>query len=166
VKLASLAAPPHGGHDVAITGRRRSIVRGGVVLCAAVATLLCIHRLDQVMGLFDFRADRNAAQGYLERVYADDGVVHSRRIVEEARANMPDDAAYAVVVGPGLRGGNRFTPLVVGEFLNYFLLPRRQVGLDRADWVFCYGCDTRTLGRRFVQVARAPGGVSFGRLVG
>jgi hypothetical protein len=164
--VSATATSPQGDDELTITRRRRTVVRGGVVLCAVVATLLCLHRLDQVMGLFDFRADRNSAQGYLERLYADDGVVRSRRVVEAARARMPDDAAYAVVVGDELGAGNRFTPLVAAEFLNYFLLPRRQVDVATADWAFCFGCDPQTLGRRFEPVARAPGGISFGRLAG
>ena len=145
---------------------RRSAVRSGALLCAAVATLVCLERFDQVLGLFDWRADQASAQGYLERLYADEGVVGSRAVVEEGRARMPADAKYRVVVGPDLRGGNRFTPLVVAEFLNYFLLPRRQVDDTTADWVFCYGCDPEALGERFEPLADAGNGISFGRLRG
>ena len=137
-----------------------------MILCAAAATLVCLTRFDQVMGLYDWRADRNDAQGYLERLYGDDGVVRSRRVVEEARARMPEDARYRVVVGPRLGEGNRFTSVVVAEFLDYFLLPRRQVDDASADWAFCYGCDTAALGKRYEPLADAGNGVSFGRLVG
>ena len=136
------------------TGRSRyRLVRAGVILCAAAATLVCLTRFDQVMGLYDWRADRNDAQGYLERLYGDDGVVRRRRVVEEARARMPEDARYRVVVGPRLGEGNRFTSVVVAEFLDYFLLPRRQVDDVSADWAFCYGCDTASA-REAVRAAR------------
>jgi hypothetical protein len=146
--------------------RRRKVVRAGVVACAALAALICLERLDQVMGLYDWRADRNDRQGYLARLYGDDGVVRSRRVVEEARLRMPADARYRVVVGPGLGPGNRFTPVVVAEFLEYFLLPRRQVDDATAEWAFCYGCDPASLGRRYEKLADAGNGVSFGRLAG
>jgi hypothetical protein len=136
----------------------------GTALCVVVAALVCLERFDQVLGLFDWRADRNASQSYLELLYADEGVVGDRRVVEEARLRMPDDARYRVVVGPDLQAGNRFTPVVIAEYLEYFLLPRRQVDDASAEWALCYGCDPRELGQGRVQVADGGNGVSFWRL--
>ena len=71
-----------------------------------------------------------------------------------------------MVVGPRLGEGNRFTSVVIAEFLDYFLLPRRQVDDVSAHWVFCYGCDIARLGKRYEPLTDAGNGVSFGRLVG
>jgi hypothetical protein len=118
--------------------------------------------MDEIMGLFDWRADRNAAQGYLEREYSDGGAVMSPEVVEVARRAMPDAARYRVVLGDGLVGEGRFTRLIVADFLRYFLLPRRQA--PGASWVFCYGCDSTRLGGRFEVLADGGNGVVFGRV--
>ena len=149
---------------VTIGGRRRRVIRTAVLIAAAGASAICFSRFDHVMGLFDWRADTNNEQGYLERLYGDEGIVRSRRVVEEARLRMPEDARYRVEVGPNLEEGNRFTTLIIAEFLQYFLLPRRQVADDTAKWGFCYGCDPETFGRPFEPLADAGNGVSFGRL--
>ena len=138
-------------------------MRTGVALCVAAAVVLFVARLDEALGLFDFRADENASLAYLERVYADGGIVLSRDVVEEAIARMPRDASYRVVVGRRLTEEHRFTRVVVADFLRYFLLPRRQVA-GPAEWVFCYGCDQSALGDRFVVLADAGNGVLFGRI--
>jgi hypothetical protein len=145
-------------------GARGRAVAAAVLLCVAVATLGSLERFDQVIGLFDWRADRNSSQSYLELLYADEGVVGDRDVIEEARLRMPEDATYRVVVGQDLRAGNRFTPLVIAEYLEYFLLPRRQVGDASAEWALCYGCDPRTLGAGRVRMADGRNGVSFWRL--
>lgn len=147
-----------------IRGRRGTAIRIGVVACVAVAAVLGAVRLDEALGLFDFRADRNASLGYLERVYGDEGVVVSRPVVQDALAWMPEDATYRVLVGPHLTGEHRFTRLVIEDFLEYFLLPRRRTSSPSAPWVLCYGCDVSLLGPRFRVLSDGGNGIVFGRV--
>lgn len=144
--------------------RATSAVAAGVIACVLAAAALGALRLDEALGLFDFRADQNASLGYLERVYGDEGVVMSRSVVEEAIAHMPQDATYRVVLGPNLRGEHRFTRLVIEDFLDHYLLPRRQFDSGTAPWVLCYGCDVASLGAGFRVLARSDDGIVFGRL--
>jgi hypothetical protein len=133
-----------------------------VAICVGVTSLLGLLRMDEVMGLFDWRADQNAAQGYLEREYADGGAVMHREVIEAARRVIPRDGTYRVVIGPNLTNEGRFTRLIVADFLKTFLLPRRQV--PEADWVICYGCDRDRLGGPLEVVADAGDGVVLGRV--
>lgn len=145
--------------------RRRAALRGAAIACVALAAATAASRADEALGLFDYRADRNARLGYLERLYADEGVVLSRRVVEEARARMPPRASYRVVLGPRLEREHRFTRVIVADFLRFFLLPRRRTSSADAEWVVCYGCDPDALGPgRFVVLADGGNGVLFGRL--
>jgi hypothetical protein len=148
----------------AIRGRRDTAIRIGVVVCVAVAVVLAALRLDEVQGLFDFRADQNASLGYLDRLYADGGVAGSQRVVEDALAWMPPDATYRVLVGPHMTGVAPFTRLVAEDFLEYFLLPRRRAESEPTPWVFCYGCDVSALGPSFHVLSDGGNGVLFGRV--
>lgn len=143
---------------------RTTVARALVVGCVTVAGAWGLLRLDEVMGLFDWRADRNAAQPYLDREYADEGVVPNRRLVEAARRTIPPGEPYRVVLGPRLEHEGRFTRLVVADFLKYFLLPRRQA--PAAEWVLCLGCDPEALGARFEIVADGGDGSLLGRVSG
>lgn len=145
------------------TDRRLTAARSGAVLCTVVAAVAGVARLDEALGLFDWRADMNAGRSYLERFYGDEGVVPDRSVVEEARARMPEDAAYSVVIGPGAPERGSWHPNLVADFLRYFLVPRRQTDSRSAEWIFCLGCDVSALGDRFVVLARGDGRFSFGR---
>lgn len=147
-------------------GKAADSARATVVLCVVVAAVLAVARLDEVLGLFDWRADQNDSRGYLERLYGDEAIAGSRRVVQDAIAWMPADANYRVVVGPRLRSENRFTSALAPDFLKYYLLPRRQTQSTSARWVFCYGCEPAALGPRFRVLSAARNGVAFGRVDG
>jgi hypothetical protein len=120
-------------------------------------------RLDEALGLYDFRADENASLGYLERSFADDGVAVSREVVQDAVAWIPEDGGYRVVLGPRISGEHRFTRLVLEDFLRYYLFPRRQTESPAATWVLCYGCDVASLGGRFEVLSDNGDGILLGR---
>jgi hypothetical protein len=149
---------------LASRGSREVAVRLAVIACVALATALGALRLDEVLGLFDWRADRNAARGYVERLYADEGIAGSRSVVEDAIAWMPTDARYRVLVGPHMSVENNFTRLLAPDFLRFLLLPRRQTQSASAEWLFCYGCDAAELPGRFEVLSNGGNGVRFGRL--
>jgi hypothetical protein len=130
-----------------------------VVVVVALAVVAGATRLDEALGLLDWRADVNASRSYLDRTYADDGlVVESRRVVEDARLLMPEDATYRILIGAS-EAGVRFRD-VAPDFLRYFLLPRRES--DDATYVFCLDCDVAALGEDF-EVLSEEGGIVFGR---
>jgi hypothetical protein len=136
-------------------------IRAGVLVCVVAVAAAALLRMDETLGLFDFRADRNASLTYLDREYGDRGWAPDRRVIEDARLRMPDDARYAIVLGP--RWDN-LDGTVAADFIEYFLLPRREVDPDsgEAEWAFCYACDPAELGGRFQALARGRDGISFG----
>ena len=143
---------------------RDRVRRISVFACVAAAVLLGATRLQSVLGLYDYRADRNASLGYLERLYGDEGVVGSRHVVEDGASRMPEDVSYRVIVGPHMTGVDRFTPLIAADFLRYFLFPRRQVESGSARWILCYGCDVKALGPRFRVLSDGGNGILFGHI--
>lgn len=58
----------------------------------------------------------------------------------EARALIPNSDTYAAVAGPRFVSKVIRPEGVVPAFAQYALLPRRQVSVDEADWLLCYGC--------------------------
>ena len=139
---------------------RHLVTRIGVFVVVGVAVVAGVARLDEAFGLLDWRADLNASRTYLDRTYADDGqVIEDRRVVEDARLWMPEDATYRLVIGerePSVRFGE-----VAPDFLRYFLLPRRE-SVD-ARYVFCIDCDASELGDD-VEVLSRGKAIVFGRL--
>lgn len=139
-------------------------IRLGVVICVGVAVTTAAMRLDDVLGLFDLRADTNAAYTHDQRTHTlPEWGAAGAKVLEAARLWMPEDATYRVVFGrefDGIRSSD-FTR----HFLPGYLLPRRQTGSDSAEWVFCYGCDDATLGERFEVLSRVDGGPAFGRML-
>jgi hypothetical protein len=134
-------------------------IRAGVVVCAVAAGVAGLGRLDETLGLFDWRADRNASLTYLDREYGDRGWALDRRIIEDARLWMPPDAEYGIALGP--RWDN-LDGQVAADFLKYFLLPRKETSAASAPWVFCYGCDVGELGS-FEVLSRGRDEILFGR---
>ena len=135
-----------------------------MVVCVAVAVVVAVVKLEDVLGLYDSQADTNANLPYLERIHGDDGVVVNRAVVEDARALMPFDASYRVVVGPHMRSEGTFTRMMIAAYLRYYLVPRPQVKDPPADWVFCFGCDRAELGAGFEVLSDGGDGILFGRM--
>lgn len=150
------------------------VVRLTVMVSVGAAGLLGVLGLGYALDELDARSGRNAALSSLDRVYGVAAVTprarSHRRVIEVARAAMPADATYRVVVGDGWKplwevdwqgAGNRDIEV---DFLRYFLLPRRES--ESAPWVFCLACETRVLGPSFRALASSPDGFAFGRVRG
>jgi hypothetical protein len=137
-------------------------IRVGVIVCTVVVAASGLGRLDETLGLFDYRADRNAGLRYLDREYGDRGWAPDRRVIEDARLWMPKDATYRVVLGPTW---DNLDGTVAADFLRYFLLPRRDVDSTSAPWVFCYACDRSELDG-FEELSVGRDGIMFGRIRG
>lgn len=140
-------------------------IRIGVVLCVVIACALSIARIDQVLGLYDYRADRNASLTYRDRLLGEPfDIVGSQKVVDEASLWMPEDAKYRVLVGPNMRPESTLTRELAPAFLEFLLLPRDQTDSLSAPWVFCYGCDRSELGGRFEVLSDGGNGIVFGRI--
>lgn len=142
---------------------RDLVVALGVVTCVGIAIAVSVLKLHNVLGVFDARADNQASFGYAERAHTYEGWSPAGgEVLEDARLWMPENARYRVVFAPGYdrRGSQDFTR----DLLLAFLLPRRPTTSENAKWLFCYGCDAKTLGERYEVLASVPGGPTFGRL--
>lgn len=138
------------------------MLRLGVAACIATAVATAAVKLDDAIGVFDVRADRNAALTYRERTYAHpEWYAVTGGVLEAARLWMPERARYRVVFGPDFDPAT--TPDFSYLFLRGFLLPRRPTRAASAKWAFCYGCPPGLLGDRFEVLARAGPGFVFGR---
>lgn len=130
--------------------------------CVLAIALTGLARVDEALGLLDWRADENAALPYLKRVYGDRGWARDPDVVEQARMLMPADAVYTVVYP---RAGGSAEGDVLREFLKYYLLPRRLDDSGEARWAFCFRCATDGLGADIVPLFEgADGDLVFGRV--
>jgi hypothetical protein len=141
--------------------RRRELVRLGVLVCVAWATMMAALGIAVALEDLQDRAIANERRTMHDRTYPSWHAVGPTSVLEDARRSMPEDATYQVVVGrnpPGV-----YWSVAAGRFLSGFMLPRRQTTSESARWVFCYACDISALGGRFEPVSQKPGLV-FGRL--
>ena len=125
--------------DAAIDRRSRcvhSMLRVGVVVCIAIAAGTAGAKLRDALGIFDLRADKNAASTYSQRAHTHpEWSLAGGQVLETARLWMPADARYRVVFGPA------FDPTRTSDFTHHApsLVPappasdsvasRRRVGL-------------------------------------
>lgn len=152
----------HEAQRLALGDWRILVPRLGVVACVAVACFFGAGRLDDTVAVFDFRADRYAAETFRERTYPESTwVAGSADVIDDGRLWMPDDAEYRVVEGRELTiaassGYGR-------HFLRTLLLPRVQTESKDARWAFCYACTHDTLGSGYVVLSDSGDGFLFAR---
>ena len=140
----------------------RIAVRVGVVACVAVACLLGAGKLDDAVAVFDFGADANAVATFTERTYpVIDFLPEGRRVMEDARLWMPEDATYRVIHGPRLSAESRSGPL--RTFLAVLLMPRSRTQLESVPWVFCHGCTPSMLAPEYEVLSDSGHGFVFAR---
>ena len=146
-----------------MTSRLHFLLRLGVVACVLCAVATAAVKLDDALGIFDQRADSNAALTYSQRAHTHpEWLAASGQVLETARLWMPDDARYRVVFGPAF---DRQTTADFTHLLLYgFLLPRRPTSSPAAEWAFCFGCDDETLEDRYEVLARHADALAFGRV--
>jgi hypothetical protein len=146
-----------------MTPRHAFAMRVGVVLCVGMAFAAAALKWSTTLLIYAGRADANSSYTYSQRAHTHpEWSPEGGRVLEDARLWMPEDARYRVVLGP------EFDPETSSDFTRYllleFLLPRRPTTSSSAPWVFCYGCTSATLGRRFEILSQAGGGPTFGRM--
>jgi hypothetical protein len=138
------------------------VIRLGVVICIGLAVVVGAARyFSDALSGSAFWADRHSALDYATRSEPPESAVGSKKVVEDARLWMPEDAVYRIVTAPGLEGPLQWA---APDFLAGFLLPRRQTESTDAHWVFCYQCDPAELGDRFEVLSDGGNGILFGRI--
>lgn len=137
------------------------MARLGVVLCVTLVIVVAGFGFSDSLRGSAFWADQHAGLDYTGRSVPRGDVVRSTKVVEDARLWMPTDATYRVVAGSDVTGPRQWA---APDFLQGFLLPRRQVQSGYAPWVFCYGCDTKSLSGTFEPLSDDGQGVVFGRV--
>ena len=138
------------------------VIRLGVVICIGLAVVVGAARyFSDALDGSAFWADRHSSLDYASRSVPPESAVGSKKLVEDARLWMPEDATYRIVTAPDLQGPLQWA---APDFLAGFLLPRRQTESTDSPWVFCYLCDVSALGDRFEVLSDGGNGVVFGRI--
>ena len=137
------------------------VARLGVVACTAAAIVAVLIELPQALDRLGDRATRSAALTYEDReMGAALGVVADQRALREARALIPSDGTFNIIVGPApIEGATELTRPFIESSATSFLIPRRHS--DSSPWVLCYGCDARSLGERATVVWSNGAGISL-----
>ncbi len=144
---------------------RVALARLGVVACVGVAAVVGAGRLDEVIGIFDYRADLSGGWTFRERTYPDSTwVAGSAQVMDDARLWMPEDAEYRVIEGRKL--SIHESSGYGDHFLRTLLLPRVQTTSPDAPWVFCYACTQATLGDGYEVLSESGDGFLFARRLG
>lgn len=150
-RAAELLAWPHG------------IARLAAASCAAVCLAVLVYELPHAVSSLGDDAGRNAALSFADREIAGGNSILVDQIAAyQARALIPRNEPFRVVVGPNLKNATPLTAQAISPWLSYFLMPRRQTG--NAHWVICYGCDTSRLGGAYESVWSDDDEISIGRL--
>ena len=120
-------------------------VRLGVVCCVSVAVGLGFAYWFRAVDRLQETASTNAAMNFDDREFGGgNSFVADKRALYQARALIPEDSKYRVLMGAEVEGATEFTALSIREFARYFLMPRRPAADAR--WVICHGCDRSALG--------------------
>jgi hypothetical protein len=139
------------------------VVRIGVVLVVAVTAGAALARYPALLRDLGDEASGNAALSYSDREIAGgNGLVADQTAVYAARAVIPEDETFNVVVSPSFEGGSSETVQYVASYYRYFLVPRRMA--ENARWVICYGCDRATYGDAAEVVWEGDEGISIVRV--
>ncbi len=140
-----------------------AVARLCVVCVVTVSLALVAVELPKRLADLGDVSSANASLSYADREIAGgNSVLADSLLAYEARAILPLDASYRVVIGPKLTRQATLSTASVPSWLRYFLMPRRQA--DGARWVVCYGCDPSRLGARYEQLWSDDLGISVGRL--
>ena len=142
----------------------RGIARLAAASCVAVALGVLVYELPRTVDLLGDDAARNAALSYADRdIAGGNAVLADQLLAYQARAIIPANAPYRVVIGPKLGKQAALPTSSLPGWLRYSLMPRRPS--DTAPtWIVCYGCDTSPWGDRYEILWHDDYGISVGRL--
>ena len=141
-----------------------TVVLLSITAYAIAGLALALRDLDQ-------RADNNSSISDLDRQYGTwryfPRIIRDRQVVEYARANMPENATYRVIIGPGWKPAMRsqWSTSLERDFLRFYLLPRRQSDSSIANWAFCLACDLTVFPSHVNVLYRGRDGMLFLRVL-
>jgi hypothetical protein len=139
------------------------VVRLGVVLVVAVTAGAALLKYPALVRDLGEEASGNSALSYSDREIAGgNGLVADQTAAYAARALIPEDETFNVVVSPLFEGGSAETVQYVASYYRYFLMPRRMA--EDARWVVCYACDRAVYGASAEVVWEGDEGVSVVRV--
>jgi hypothetical protein len=155
----------------ATTARRpRRIVALSLLVLATAALLL---RLPAAIQQFDDQATLNARGGDTGRLLAAaDSINVDNDFVIAALATLPADARYAILVPPtpeiaaSSYGIGGLTLSGLPGYMQFVLLPRRQVPPETAQFILCYACDTSAWDHKTTWLWKNDHAVAIGRVNG
>lgn len=105
----------------------------------ALATIAALIRYPQAVADLSDTARDNAALSFSDREIAGGNtVLPGQEAMYQARARIPEDEAYEVLVGEPVESWPELTQQHAPGYSRYFLLPRRQTA--GAPWVICFNC--------------------------
>jgi hypothetical protein len=122
---------------------------GGVV-CVAVTFGVLLYQAPRTFDSLNRNAGDNAWRTRLDRLVAPGNFTGiDEQFQEHALALVPRDATFTVVPPPSPEvaekdyGMNAITQEGLALWLRYLLMPARETDPGSAQYVLCYGCDTR-----------------------
>ena len=121
------------------------IARFLVVFSAVVASVVVAQGALDALRDAASRTREEHGRSWADReIGGGNGIVVDQTAAFEARARIPPDESFEVIVG---KPGPTWDEFVVGSvktFYKGYLIPRRFE--EGAPWVLCYGCDIASLG--------------------
>jgi hypothetical protein len=138
-------------------------MRAAILICVGAAAAFAIVRYPLAVSELHEEARRHSSHSYADREFAGgNGIVVDQEVFYQARARIPESAAYHVKVVRRVPGATDLTVPYVSSFATYFLMPRRQA--EDAPWVICYGCRRSDLPERAHIVWAQGAGISIARI--
>lgn len=124
------------------------------VALVAVTGIALVARLHTNVSQLDAQAKANArvTEGPGIVLSAADSLDIDNGFVLAALASVPANATFAIAGPPSdaaaaRRGISSVTTFALAGYLQFALMPRREVEAPSADYVLCYACDRRALAR-------------------
>jgi hypothetical protein len=138
-----------------------------------VAAVALIARLPTAIRALDDQATYNAQRGSAGRLLvAADSINVDNDFVLATLSVLPLDAKYAVLLPPSAEvaassyGIGALTLSALPGYMQFMLLPRRQVAPDQAQYVLCYACDTSPWDHRTTWIWKNSHAVLIGKVNG
>ena len=141
------------------------LARLAAASCAVVAIAVLLYEVPHAVHTLGSEAHANASLSFADRdIAGGNSILVDQLAAYAARGLIPPNDPFSVVTGSGLKVTTPLTLQAISPWLNYFLMPRRQVG--GAHWVICYGCDPSKLGGTYRALWQDDKGISVGTVSG
>lgn len=151
--------------------RGRRLWRIVALVLLVVTALALVVRLPAATQELDDQAARNARGGDTGRLLAAaDSIDVDNDFVVASLSVLPTDARYAVLLPPSPEvaassyGIGALTLSALPGYMQFMLLPRRQVGPEEAQFILCYACDTSPWDHKTTWLWKNDHAVAIGRV--